>query len=114
VLLERRPPTGVWARLWSLPEMDNGASAPDHLHERYAVRVDTTIALDRFVHTFSHYHLQVTPLLFTGTPIANRVADDPDRDWYSHGQFSVLGLPAPVRKLLETLEESPWPATSTA
>lgn len=114
VLLERRPPTGVWARLWSLPEMDNGASAPDHLHERYAVRVDTTIALDRFVHTFSHYHLQVTPLLFTGTPIANRVADDPDRDWYSHGQFSMLGLPAPVRKLLETLEESPWPATSTA
>ena len=106
VLLERRPPTGVWARLWSFPEVDNGASASDHLRERYAVHVDTTIALDRFVHTFSHYHLRVTPLLFSGAPIANRVADDADRDWYARGQLSALGLPAPVRKLLETLEES--------
>ena len=114
VLLERRPPTGVWARLWSLPEVDNGASALGHLRERYAVHVDTTAALDRFVHTFSHYHLQVTPLLFTGAATDHRVADDPDRGWYSHGQFTALGLPAPVRKLLETLEESQWLATSTA
>lgn len=101
VLLERRPPTGVWARLWSLPEIDDAVDAIRLLHDRYAVRADEPAALDGFVHTFSHYHLHITPLLLTGSRV-DRVADDPDRSWYSRAQLDALGLPAPVRTILET------------
>lgn len=106
VLLERRPPAGVWAGLWSFPEMDETMDASQRLLERYAVRAPQAVPLARFVHTFSHYHLQITPLLLeAATPLA-RVADATDRAWYAPAELAALGLPAPVRKLLEFLRSS--------
>jgi A/G-specific adenine glycosylase len=103
VLLERRPPTGVWARLWSLPEVADAAGAIHHLQERYAVCADVKTTLDGFVHTFSHYHLHITPVLLAGVANHDRIADDPDLGWHSRAQLDTLGLPAPVRKLLQPL-----------
>ncbi|MEO6687486.1 MAG: A/G-specific adenine glycosylase [Dokdonella sp.] len=103
VLLERRPPTGVWARLWSLPEIDDAANALRELRERYSVDAQDPTPLDSFVHTFSHYHLRITPLLLAGMPNLDRIGDDGDRAWTSREQRGSLGLPAPVRKLLESL-----------
>jgi A/G-specific adenine glycosylase len=105
VLLERRPPTGVWARLWSLPEVDDAALAQARLLERHGVCATLSKSLDPFVHTFSHYHLAVTPLLFADSARETRVADDPDSGWHTTDQLATLGLPAPVRKLLLSLEE---------
>ncbi len=114
VLLERRPPVGIWASLWSLPETGDTASARDVLRERYAVRAESTAALAGFVHGFSHYHLRVTPLVVAGTPIP-RVADDAGRRWCAHAEWQALGLPAPVRKLLQTVfEDERWQEPSTA
>jgi len=108
VLLERRPPTGIWASLWSLPETSDAASARDVLRERYAVRAESSAALADFVHGFSHYHLRVTPLLVIGTRVP-RVADDPGRAWYSRDEWPALGLPSPVRRLLQTVfEDERW------
>lgn len=104
VLLERRPPTGIWARLWSLPETPNPESARDVLRNRYAVRAESSLALGGFVHSFSHYHLRVTPLLVTGSRVPC-VADDGERGWFSREEWPSLGLPAPVRRLLETAFE---------
>ena len=104
VLLERRPPTGIWARLWSLPETPDSQSARDVLRDRYAVRTESSLALGGFVHSFSHYHLRVTPLLVSGHRMP-RVADDGDRGWFSRDEWPTLGLPAPVRRLLETAFE---------
>jgi A/G-specific adenine glycosylase len=103
VLLERRPPSGVWARLWSLPETGDGALAADRLRERYALRVDAHRVLPGFTHTFSHYHLQVTPLLFAGAARTESIGDDPDLAWYARAELDALGLPAPVRRLLESV-----------
>ncbi|HEX5124698.1 MAG TPA: A/G-specific adenine glycosylase [Rhodanobacteraceae bacterium] len=114
VLLERRPPVGIWASLWSLPETSDTASARDVLRERYAVRTESTAALAGFVHGFSHYHLRVTPLVVAGTPIP-RVADDAGRRWCAHAEWQALGLPAPVRKLLQTVfEDERWQEPSIA
>jgi A/G-specific adenine glycosylase len=104
VLLERRPPSGIWARLWSLPETPDSQSAHDVLRDRYAVRTESSLALGGFVHSFSHYHLRVTPLLVSGHRMP-RVADDGDRGWFSRDEWPALGLPAPVRRLLETAFE---------
>src|SRR5690242_19754913 len=104
VLLERRPPTGVWARLWSLPEVDDAGDAAARLLERHGVNAPVSRALAPFVHTFSHYRLDVATLLFDHAR-ATRVADA-DTRWHGPSDYDALGLPAPVRRLLMQLEES--------
>jgi A/G-specific adenine glycosylase len=99
ILLERRPPTGVWAQLWSLPEADDAKSA----RRRLGANVELH-ALTPFTHTFSHYRLDVAPM--TGVVAAPRhVADAPERRWLPPREAAKLGLPAPVRKLIENIEE---------
>jgi A/G-specific adenine glycosylase len=105
VLLERRPPTGVWARLWSLPEVEHESQAQASLLQRYGVRATTLRPLAPFLHTFSHYHLAVTPLLLADATREPRIADDADAGWRAPAELAAIGLPAPVRKLLQSLEE---------
>jgi A/G-specific adenine glycosylase len=113
VLLERRPPTGVWAGLWSLPESIDDASARETLRDRYAARAEP-VALGGFVHSFSHYHLRVTPLVVAGAR-GHRIADDGGRGWFARDELAALGLPAPVRRLLETVfEDERWRESCTA
>jgi A/G-specific adenine glycosylase len=103
VLLERRPPAGVWARLWSLPEVDDASDAAAVLLRRHGIDAPPPRALAPFVHVFSHYRLDVTPLLVDEAR-ATRVADA-DARWHDANDHDALGLPAPVRKLLSQLEE---------
>lgn len=108
VLLERRPPTGVWARLWSLPESTSTDHAVSDLRDRHALEACVSNQLEPFLHVFSHYRLRVTPLLLGAAHANGAIADDPDLAWVSRNELADIGLPAPVRKLLETvLEEIP-------
>ena len=107
LLIERRPPTGVWAGLWSLPEAADCAGAEREI-ARYGVRTKgkTKFApLPPFVHGFSHYRLEVTPLALR-VAASRWIADDPDRRWVQPEEATALGLPAPVRKLIASLTQS--------
>lgn len=100
ILLEKRPPTGIWGGLWSLPEFDNLESARDWCQGN---RID--IAEQRLLetkrHTFSHYHLDYTPLLIrTDNPI-NFVMEANRTVWYKAELLSGLGLPTPIKRLLQ-------------
>jgi A/G-specific adenine glycosylase len=105
VLLERRGPTGVWSGLWSLPEAA-GHDAAWRLAEAHA-RLDDAEALAPFVHVFSHYRLAVEPLLFDGATARPGIADNPATRWYARDEWPALGLPAPVRTLLEAVAHHP-------
>ncbi len=106
VLLERRPPTGVWARLWSLPEGIE-ADQPTNLLALREIPASKIQVLPELVHTFSHFRLLITPILVDVDPAESRVADDPDHAWFLTSEFDALGMPAPVRKLLlELAKES--------
>lgn len=102
VLLERRGPQGVWPGLWSLPESADIDAA--WRHARHHARIDDAQPLAPFVHVFSHYRLRVEPLLFDGAATPHGIADNPALRWCDAGELAALGLPAPVRKLLEQLE----------
>ncbi|QWT20541.1 A/G-specific adenine glycosylase [Bacillus sp. NP157] len=103
VLLERRGPTGVWSGLWSLPEAVDADSAPATAST--LARVRSADALPAFTHVFSHYRLDVSPVLFDhAAPLAS-VNDRADRRWCAPADLQALGLPAPVRTLLDHLPE---------
>ncbi len=104
VLLEKRGPQGVWSGLWSLPEScDRQTAAVDA--SRLA-GVEAGRALEAFTHVFSHYRLEITPVLFPGATSRPRIVDNGCLRWCSRDELADLGLPAPVRTLLEkTLPE---------
>jgi A/G-specific adenine glycosylase len=98
VLLERRGPQGVWSGLWSLPE----AADPDgawRIAQQHA-QIDDAQALTPFTHVFSHYRLDIEPLLFDRATARLGIADNPQLRWCSADELAALGLPAPVRSLL--------------
>jgi A/G-specific adenine glycosylase len=104
VLLERRGPHGVWSGLWSLPE----ASDPDgawRIAQQHA-RIDDAQALTPFTHVFSHYRLDIEPLLFDRATAQRGIADNPQLRWCSAGELGALGLPAPVRSLLLQINDN--------
>jgi A/G-specific adenine glycosylase len=108
VLLERRPPTGVWAQLWSVPETSDAETARDVLRDRFGVLAEVQRSLAAFVHTFSHYHLRISPVLAVGVA-EPCVTENNDRRWFSREELPALGLPAPVRRLLENaFEDEKW------
>lgn len=104
LLLERRAPTGIWGGLWSLPEAADESAARRDVARTHGIDAGAILfrALPPFVHGFSHYLLDVTPLALDLEP-APAVAGDADRRWLHPHEIAALGLPAPVRKLIESL-----------
>jgi A/G-specific adenine glycosylase len=103
LLLERRPPAGIWGGLWSLPELPPGASTESWSSERHlAIHASRTHAA--FRHTFSHFHLDITPLeLRVCVQPTHSIMEPAGLVWYKPPSIEQLGLPAPVRRLLEQL-----------
>lgn len=101
VLLQRRPPTGVWAQLWSLPQAEDD----DEARRWFARHVQGEFArgerLDAIAHAFSHYRLDMHPLRWRKVAAAPAVGDNGDLRWASRDALAALGIPAPVRTLLQ-------------
>jgi len=101
LLLEARPPTGIWGGLVSLPEFD--ADADDHqliaaIAERYALQVDLGERLPHLRHEFSHYTLVMHPRI-AGVRRALGAASAASQ-WVGTDALRTTALPAPVRRLL--------------
>lgn len=104
ILLEKRPPAGIWGGLWSLPEVGVGADARQAVRDRFGLEADTlTAPLPAFSHTFSHFRLHITP---QPVHVARRYvrAEESGVVWLDREDALGAALPAPVRKLLEKLE----------
>lgn len=102
LLLEKRPPTGIWGGLWSLPEFENLNTAEIWCKE-HGYRIAQLKALAARRHTFSHYHLDYTPLLATLEHTADCVAEAGGCEWHHPAKLDTLGLPTPIRQLLEQI-----------
>ena len=101
VLLQRRPPTGVWASLWSLPEHADIADARNWFERHADGDFDAARIGDTVVHGFSHYRLHIHPHRIAGVRPRDAVGDNGDLRWASRDELKAIGLPAPVRRLLE-------------
>ncbi|RYG14083.1 MAG: A/G-specific adenine glycosylase [Burkholderiales bacterium] len=99
-LLQRRPPTGIWASLWSLPEAGDHEQARGWFNAHFLGDYDQGEALTEIPHAFTHYRLRMHPLRWDSLAARDVVRDNADLRWVSPADLLSLGLPAPIRKLL--------------
>ncbi len=99
IWLEQRPATGLWGGLWSLPEAPDTASIEALCHDRFGTAPLETRIWPGLRHSFSHYHLDITPVQVR---IISRVNAGSGL-WYNPAQDAALGLPAPVVRLIGAL-----------
>ncbi|MCC7310785.1 MAG: A/G-specific adenine glycosylase [Sulfuritalea sp.] len=105
VLLETRPPAGIWGGLLSLPELPAGADAREWVAQRFACRVVAVPpAPTSFDHAFSHFRLHIMPLLLRVTP--GQAAMEPGLQWLDLAGIAGAALPTPVRRILDAVQAS--------
>ncbi|TXR51913.1 A/G-specific adenine glycosylase [Reinekea thalattae] len=104
ILLEKRPASGIWGGLYSFKEFAQAEALSDHCRLHY--QTDQLDYWPTFRHTFSHYHLEITPVLakLDAAPTELQESDD---IWFNPALLDAgeqsIGLAAPVKKLLTQL-----------
>jgi A/G-specific adenine glycosylase len=104
VLLETRPPAGVWGGLLSLPELPDGDDARQCSETRFACRVSTVTTVPALDHAFSHFRLHISPLLLQVEPYS--AAMEPGFQWLDLADTATAALPAPIRRILDNIQTS--------
>lgn len=114
VLLGLRPDSGIWGGLWSLPEIDApglpfDADEAEHAALAHARRFGTpsrAAMVGELTHVFTHFRLLIRAIRVDMAALALHDGDTaaPGTGWRWLGlhELDALGMPAPVRKLLES------------
>ncbi len=108
VLLERRPGHGIWGGLLSLPELaaDTPAAAHDEALrwlQAHGLQSESLRPLPAVQHGFTHFQLHLYPIR-ADVRAATPFAADTALDWQDRSTLAGAALPAPVRRLLESLD----------
>ncbi len=105
VMLEKRPPSGIWGGLWSLPEASDEVALADRAR---AFGASATVSpLAPLTHTFTHFRLDIEPRIVELDHMASaHMLADGETVWVALGDMDAYGVPAPVRKLLDGLQGS--------
>jgi A/G-specific adenine glycosylase len=100
VLLERRPPTGIWGGLWSFPEP--ATSDIRVIARAYGCTATRLDGLPVVEHGFTHFRLRAQPYLVRARRVSPR-AEEGGRLWIDLADAPHAAVPAPVKKLLLAL-----------
>ena len=103
VLLEKRPPQGIWGGLWSFPEQESIEELETTAQAGILTNRDNITQWSPLRHSFSHYRLDITPVLIPLDAAHVSVMENERWHWYDLRQPDERGLAAPVKKLLEKL-----------
>jgi A/G-specific adenine glycosylase len=103
ILLEKRPPTGVWGGLWCLPEMSFSADARALCRRRFGASLARVERLPLLRHGFTHFTLEVAPVV-CHLETATVCAAEPGQVWLPLEEAPQAAVPAPLRKLLLALK----------
>ncbi|MDH5180600.1 MAG: A/G-specific adenine glycosylase [Gammaproteobacteria bacterium] len=110
ILLQQRPPTGIWGGLWSLPECPADTDINQWCRDQLGLQIETTRRGDNLRHTFSHFHLDIQPVYATlsngkRNNHTEHLMEAGNTVWYNCAQPDARGLPTPVKRLLKGLTE---------
>ena len=106
VLLWRRPPSGIWGGLWSLPEVD-GEHAVELWQRSFlsTARAPSLIQSNVIRHQFTHYSLDISLAIIELEHLPASISDRDNYAWVEIDELAEHGLPTPVRKLLASLQD---------
>jgi len=102
VYLERRPESGIWGGLWSLPELGSD-DVTTWCRRRLQAEVVDVETWQLLRHGFTHYDLDIRPIAVRVAAPASKVADGDAAAWYRPGETPPGGIAAPVSTLLSKL-----------
>jgi A/G-specific adenine glycosylase len=100
VLLERRPASGIWGGLYSLPELSAEDSPRDWCARMLGAAVAAERVLATIEHAFTHFDLDLNPRLLDLAAAPSTVMDRGDWHWCRPGAQLDVGVPAPIAALL--------------
>ncbi len=105
VLLERRPPSGVWGGLWGFPEASPEEDPARVCASRFGIEPDRARFLPPRLHGFTHFRLEIEPVLLeiNAGAAGDRIMERGSVLWYKSASPNRLGLAAPVRRILSNL-----------
>ena len=103
VLLERRPPVGIWGGLWTFPQFDARDEAVAWMEQHTMDASLTTQTLPPYSHSFTHFDLTLQPLLVRNAREILAVADAQQYCWYDVRQPAKIGLAKPAVDLIRGL-----------
>jgi len=101
ILLQKRPPAGIWGGLWGFPECPADTDVSVWVEQQYGYTVGSIRYEQGLRHTFSHYRLDITPVAMKLVSQQDMARDDQNLYWFSPGGDNRrIGMAAPVRKLV--------------
>ena len=105
VLMEQRPPSGIWGSLWSFPEVSDKQNIEQWCDRHLGCPASQMEEWPVIRHTFSHFHLDITPvrMLVNGQSTVG-VMEAGKRLWYNTDGELALGVPAPVKNFLNRMK----------
>jgi A/G-specific adenine glycosylase len=107
VLLERRPPVGIWGGLWGLPECPTRAHAEQWCRENLSGAHQPRPA-EPVRHAFSHFDYDMRPLFVRCLGKSEALRDEERFRWYDVNEPARLGLPKPIATLVARAVEENW------
>jgi len=103
LLMEKRPGSGIWGGLWTPPSSETEQEIEHYLSEQLNVEISEIVMLPEFRHTFSHFHLQISPV--KARLIAFNGTSENSLRWESVDNWLKQGIPAAVRIMLNSIKD---------
>lgn len=100
----QRPPSGIWGGLWSFVEVASQEEIAETLQAQ-GIDKHTLTELSGFRHTFSHFHLDISPYLVNLVSAPKLQIREGKFEWLNVHDMPNIGLSVPAAKLLDRLRK---------
>ncbi|MFT5691196.1 MAG: A/G-specific adenine glycosylase [Oceanicoccus sp.] len=103
LLLEKRPSSGIWGGLWIFPQITIEDNPAQYCMDVLGVTAVSTQNWENYRHTFSHYHLDISPILVEIHKEPTKAMEADRLLWYNTLNPPAVGLATPIKKLMSKI-----------
>ena len=89
--------------MMDFPELELEEDIKEFCQQQLGIQVIKTEECEVVKHTFSHYHLFITPTMVQYESYSDKIMEQTENQWYHKDQSDALGLAAPVSAIIESL-----------